>query len=145
MNVAQTRCHGCKRAFTPRGLSQHAKKTLNARCQLVHSGSQDHLRSRSVTHVTSSLALNSSRTPRINPDDASGNDANNGTPPVSTAWAHELDGEFDMTCVMDAQVHPCMFDANMTYQTIGIVLKTHSMMTFSRPTPETPWMPRRSR
>ena len=32
-NTARIRCPGCNKAFTPRGLSQHSSKSLDARCR----------------------------------------------------------------------------------------------------------------
>jgi hypothetical protein len=51
MNTAQIQCDGCKRWFTPRGLSQHVSKTRNVRCRMVHAAAQDLMATSSVTHA----------------------------------------------------------------------------------------------
>jgi hypothetical protein len=102
MELAQMRCHGCNKAFTPHGFSQHVVKTQNVRCRTVHSAllGQAHLDFRSIDgagHAASSLAPIPSSTLR-SPNDM----VDDGTSDEETA--QPSGGEFAKTCVVDGVV-----------------------------------------
>ena len=40
MNIVQVPCPGCKKLFSPRGLSQHLSRTQCAHCRVVHAALQ---------------------------------------------------------------------------------------------------------
>lgn len=71
MNTAQTQCRGCKRTFTPHGLSLHITNTENMRCHTVFSTSQSGLALRSIPGVTFSQAQIASPTSQFSPDEYS--------------------------------------------------------------------------
>ena len=56
MNMAQLQCDGCKRTFSPHGLSLHIATTQKSRCHTVFHASQPGLAFTSVPSVASSLA-----------------------------------------------------------------------------------------
>ena len=66
MNMAQVRCDGCNKPFTPSGLSQHIAKTPNARCHSAYGPSQAQLVNICIARTpASSIAPNPSVTPWI--------------------------------------------------------------------------------
>ena len=51
MTPPRVRCHGCNKAFTPRGLAQHASKSRSAPCRASNTPSHYRLLSPPIPHV----------------------------------------------------------------------------------------------
>ena len=80
MICVQVRCQGCDKAFTPRGLSQHASKTQDLRCRPDNNiPPLDHFRTPFIPRTASCSSPSLIRMPDA-PSDAQPGDQYHGTP-----------------------------------------------------------------
>jgi hypothetical protein len=65
MSATQVQCHGCKKAFTPNGYSQHIFKTTRAVCRALHTGLL--LAPRSQHSINAAMPISSTWDPHDEP------------------------------------------------------------------------------
>lgn len=101
MTTLQTRCHGCNRGFTHRGLTLHLSKTRDIRCRKIFIALQDPAVSMSIPYMASPLPLD---LPQVSGSVGPGASLDGGGPGASLGvdgpcdnWGeNNIDGDFMM-------------------------------------------------